>query len=97
MDLISRKILRDNGTALAELLAEMEKTCELLTGIGQEAIQIIDQAFRSGLSCLRQTVTWLKENYQEDTNVPGAIAVNFLMLMGTVCGGWRLAKTAQIL
>ena len=37
---------------------------------------------------------WLFGNFSRDASVPGAVSFNFLMLMGTVAGGWQLARAA---
>ena len=35
-------------------------------------------------------------NYRDDPDAPGSVAINFLMLMGYVCGGWQMARAAMI-
>ncbi len=37
---------------------------------------------------------WLLENGSQDRNAAGAASVNFMMLMGFLCGGWVMGKSA---
>jgi len=37
---------------------------------------------------------WLLENAATDRNVAGGASVNFMMLMGYLCGGWVMGKSA---
>ncbi|MDP6674084.1 MAG: acyl-CoA dehydrogenase C-terminal domain-containing protein, partial [Gammaproteobacteria bacterium] len=36
------------------------------------------------------------DNFAADPDTPGAVSVNFLMLMGTVAGGWQMARAASV-
>jgi hypothetical protein len=37
---------------------------------------------------------WLLEHGSEDRNAAGGASVNFMMLMGYLCGGWVMGKSA---
>ena len=37
---------------------------------------------------------WLLENGSQDRNAVGGASVNFMMLMGYLCGGWVMGKSA---
>ncbi len=92
-DLVGRKILRDGGRSLMALLAEFEGFMSQLDE-GGESLASIKQHFQQGLKALAEASQWLKTKGLESPGAPGAIAVNYLMLMGTVVGGWLLARSA---
>ena len=37
---------------------------------------------------------WLLDHAKESRDVAGAVGVNFLMLLGYVCGGWVMGQSA---
>ena len=37
---------------------------------------------------------WLLENVMQDKHAIGSASVNFMMLMGFLCGGWVMANSA---
>lgn len=91
-DLVGRKILFDEGRAMKELLEEMRS-------LDQELAANDDLAtVRNGLSCgiedLEAAVKHLAASAPGDQNAPGAASVNLLMLVGTVVGGWQMARAA---
>ena len=43
---------------------------------------------------LEQSASWLLQNAPNDQHVPGAASVNLMMQMGTVVGGWQMARAA---
>ena len=94
-DLVGRKVIRDNGKGIGELIGEINQTVAELSDndVNQATIKrALDAATRN----LRQATDWLLQNYQDDPDAPGSVAVNFLMLMGYVCGGWQMAQAAMI-
>lgn len=89
-DLAGRKVLRDGGTALRALIAEMRET---EAEVGE---RLPDQlpAFRSGVDHLQTGLDWLLEHAGNDFTVPGAVAFHLLMLCGTVCGAHQSLRGA---
>ncbi len=94
-DLIGRKILRDQGQALKALIGDMQTTVADLERHG-ERLAIIRGALQAGVGELATAAQWLAENFAGDPDTPGAVSVNFLMLMGTVAGGWQMARAASV-
>ena len=94
-DLVGRKVIRDNGAALKALIAEIRQTCDALsaTDVNQS---IIKRALDDATGKLEQAADWLLQNHQHDPDAAGAVAFNFLMLTGYVCGGWQLARATMI-
>ena len=94
-DLVGRKIIRDSGKAIGELISEIDQTISELseTDVNQA---VIKSALGDATGKLAQATEWLLQNYRDDPDAPGSIALNFLMLMGYVCGGWQMARAALI-
>lgn len=93
-DLVGRKLMRDSGAGFTTLMSEMDSTLEALAanlGIVQSFVEYKEQ--------LQKTAAFILENAGSNTRFEGAIAYNFLMQMGYVCGAWyhlRSFKAAQI-
>ena len=51
-------------------------------------------ALKGGLESARAAATSVLERHLADPELAGAVAVNLLMAMGTLLGGWQLAKGA---
>ena len=94
-DLVGRKIIRDNGKAVMELIGEVERVIAELSDADPDQ-EILKRELAGATERLDQATDWLLQNYRDDTNAPGSIAINFLMLMGYVCGGWQMARAAMI-
>jgi hypothetical protein len=56
----------------------------------------LGRALRSGVAAARSARRYLLEHAKENRNVAGAASVNFLMLLGYVCGGWVMGRSALI-
>jgi alkylation response protein AidB-like acyl-CoA dehydrogenase len=93
-DFVGRKLIKDNGAAVGELLAEMRATVTELSATAAAELQAIRKQLAAGIEALDQAVRWLLGRHQQDQNLPGAVAVNLLMLAGTVCAGWQMARAA---
>ena len=92
-DLVSRKMLRDGGRALRALIAEMRDTDQELAGSGDD-LHDIRAALKTGCDDVAGATDWLFANYQRNASVPGAVSYHFLMLLGTLTGGWMMARAA---
>ncbi|MCW8925332.1 MAG: acyl-CoA dehydrogenase [Xanthomonadales bacterium] len=92
LDLAGRKTVMDKGEAvqalLQEMLADAEKVSALdeLSGMGVS----LKEAVQTG----REATDWLLENAQRDKHAIGSASVNYMMLMGFLCGGWVMALSA---
>jgi 3-(methylthio)propanoyl-CoA dehydrogenase len=97
-DLVARKVVRDKGAVLGELLAQIESTAR-----GAASAAVSDRAhplahLQSGLldycARLRQATAELIERSALDPELIGATAYNFLQWLGILAGGWQLALSA---
>ncbi len=94
-DLLGRKIVRDRGVTLGELLADIEGAASALpAGMGNGL-----EALRSGLlgSCasLRTAAADLIAKCPTDPQLLGAVAYEFLNWLGVLAGGWQWALSAR--
>jgi len=91
-DLVGRKTLANEGAVLADLLAEIEETAKALKG--EAGLAPLGAALTESLERARKALQWVLEHAREDRNVAGAASVNFLMLLGYLCGGWLMGQSA---
>ncbi len=92
LDFIGRKMLADNGEALALLLAEIGDAREEYNTVfaGTVAAEQLGLALAAG----QEARQWVLDHAAADRMLSSAACVHFLMLFGYLCGGWLLAKGA---
>jgi acyl-CoA dehydrogenase len=91
-DLIGRKVLRENGATLRELIADIRSVvAELATTDGMQSLATrLDE----DTEALERALDWILANGKEKLGAVLAGAVPFLHLLGSVCGSWQLARVA---
>ncbi|MEL7186584.1 MAG: acyl-CoA dehydrogenase [Pseudomonadota bacterium] len=90
-DLVGRKILADEGREVKALIGEMRA---LDAELADDRFATVRSTLTSGIDDLEAAVDWLLANAPADPNVPGSASVNLLMLIGTVLGGYQMARAA---
>ncbi len=90
-DLLARKVVRDGGRALEELLQAIERAAGALDG--PRLIPLRDGLAR-GCALLRLAVRNILGRAAAEPDLIGATAHHFLQWVGTLCGGWQLALAA---
>jgi hypothetical protein len=93
-DLVGRKILRDGGESLQVLIGEVRGFEAELGAVAE--LTAVATGLTEGRRAIEAAGTWLAENHARHPAVPGAASYHLLMLMGTVTGGWQLARGALI-
>ncbi len=93
IDLVGRKVLRDGGVTISAFVSEMRAQDAPLANAGEE-LAAIRLWLARGLDQLVQCSTHLLSRGRKDPELPGAAAFNYLMLTGTVIGGWQHARGA---
>jgi alkylation response protein AidB-like acyl-CoA dehydrogenase len=93
-DLIGRKLIRDKGLEFGRLVAEIRATQAEVEAQGEMAA--VASSLASGADSLEEVANWVIIHHLDNPQLPGAVAVNFLMAAGTILGGWLLAKGALI-
>ncbi|MBK9022167.1 MAG: acyl-CoA dehydrogenase [Sulfuritalea sp.] len=91
-DLIGRKVLRENGATLRELIVEMRGVGAALAAT--ESLRPLAVRLEEDIAALERALDWILANGKEHMAAVLAGAVPFLHLLGTVCGGWQLARVA---
>ncbi len=92
LDLAGRKTLGDDGAALKLLLDEMHETANEMSAVGDVAGMAAE--LKEAVGAAFEAREWLLAHGSEDRNVIGAASVNFMMLMGYLCGGWVMGQSA---
>jgi alkylation response protein AidB-like acyl-CoA dehydrogenase len=95
-DLIGRKVARDKGETAAEFIAMMRELDADLGAASGEHISVIRSQLRTALDDLADATSWLVETFPAQPRLPAAGAVYYLRLLGTVAGGWMMAKAAFV-
>ena len=93
-DLVGRKIARDGGAALIELIAEIESCQREISKIRGEDFALVARMLAEGIEALRKTGVYIAANFARHPKQVLAGSVPFLELMGRVCGGWQMARAA---
>ena len=92
-DLVGRKIIRDKGRALGELLAEIGGALSDADALPAED-RIVAEALEEGLNEAASTLEWFRKELGEDADLPGSVAFSLMMMLGYLCGGWLHARAA---
>ena len=93
-DLVGRKILRDGGESLKSLIIEL-RGCEAELKKAAD-LPLLATGLREGREAIEAAGAWLAANHASHPAAPGAASYHLLMLIGTVAGGWQLARAALI-
>jgi acyl-CoA dehydrogenase len=93
LDLMGRKIIRDKGMALAELIAEMSAFSLELESKGADMTVIAVPLARS-LKAFEEVSHWFLQEASNDVDLAGSVSVNYLMMMGNLVCGWLMARAA---
>lgn len=94
-DLVSRKLLRDQGAALGSYLEEITETVERLDKSDNTQLKRLAIQLKEALTNLQTAARYIIENAQSHQKFVGAVAYNYLMMMGYVSGGWYMASAAE--
>jgi len=88
-DLVGRKLIRDGGAGFASLVTEMDAA---LAASNDEALSKQFVRYRDHL---QQTAQYILDNADSSAKFEGAVAVNFLMQIGYVCGAWYHLRSSN--
>ncbi|MFH1871690.1 MAG: acyl-CoA dehydrogenase [Pseudomonadota bacterium] len=89
-DLVGRKVLRENGATLRELIIEMRGVAAELAAA--EGMQSMAVRLEEDIAALERALDWILANGKDKLAAVLAGAVPFLHLLGSVCGSWQLAR-----
>ena len=91
-DLVGRKVLRENGASLRELIVDMRGVAAELAAA--EGLQSMAVRLGEDIAALERALDWILANGRDRLAAVLASAVPFLHLLGCVCGSWQLARVA---
>ena len=92
LDLAGRKTLSDGGEALDDLFDEIQETAKNMSAV--DSLSDMAAALLKAVQSGREAMAWLLEHAQQDRNAVGGASVNYMMLMGYLCGGWVMGLSA---
>jgi len=92
-DLLGRKTLRDGGATARRLLAHIETTESELQAHAADAAQAMLPSLTQARQALGRAIDTLMEQAPARPQAAHGVAVPYLMLSGTVLGGWQMART----
>jgi len=92
IDLVSRKVARDEGTGMRSLIDAMSRTVEAAKH-GTDADRLTTP-LSDAVAALSRATESLVATMTRDRAGTLAVATPYLALVGTVVGGWLLAKSA---
>jgi acyl-CoA dehydrogenase len=95
IDLVGRKVLRDGGATVSAFISDMRAVDAPLANAGED-LAVVRQALARGLDELVQSSTHLLTGERRDPELVSAAAFDYMMLIGTVIGGWQLARGALV-
>jgi 3-(methylthio)propanoyl-CoA dehydrogenase len=93
-DLVARKIGRDGGAAVRELIAEMKELNGPLLNASGNDLSATRMHLLVGIATLKDATEWMTKNMATDMPLALAASVPYLRLVGTLTAGWLLAKGA---
>jgi len=89
-DLLGRKVIRDQGVVLGELLEEIEKAARTLPD-SATGLTYLRSGLLDGCARLRAATKDLIASAPQQPDLVGATAYHFLQWLGILTGGWQLA------
>jgi alkylation response protein AidB-like acyl-CoA dehydrogenase len=93
IDLVGRKLLRDGGATVSGFVSEMRGVDAPLANAGED-MAAVRLWLAKGLDEVVLCSTHLLTGERKDPELLSSAAFNYLMLVGTVIGGWQLARGA---
>jgi acyl-CoA dehydrogenase len=93
-DLVGRKLAADKGAAMRGLAAEMRATESALLRADHADLAAIAAALGAAVQSLEMTTAAVARDLGANPDAALAASVNYLMLVGYVCGGWQMGRTA---
>ena len=93
-DLVGRKVIRNGGVAARELIDTMKDDTGELARVSNRAVNDVRNALVDGIEVFSEATDWLLASNERDPRLPAAASVPYLRLLGTVAGGWQMARAA---
>ena len=91
-DLVGRKIAREQGATIRQVIARMRNDAEQLDG----DLATLGACQTAAVDALEGCVSWIVANFSSDPKAVHVGSVPFLHLLGIVAGGWQMGRAAVI-
>lgn len=91
-DLVNRKLLRDGGAMVGLVVKTIRNDVQSLAHEQGEAASVLYAAMQDAVSMLERATDWVLGSAGEDPRLPLAASFPYLMLWGTVAGGWQMCR-----
>ncbi len=94
LDLVNRKVIRHKGFPARAFAATVRREVEALEALPGESFAGLRCGLLAGAEALEQATDWLCEVWADSPRLAAAGAAPYLRLLGTLGGGWALARQA---
>ena len=94
-DLVGRKLIRDGGQMVSEMISEIRNDISLASTQNDPAVQEIALAVAESVTHLEDATQSILESAKDNPRSPFFDSFNYLMLWGVAAGGWQMAKAAH--
>jgi alkylation response protein AidB-like acyl-CoA dehydrogenase len=95
LDLVGRKLIKDMGTTATATIKQIAKAAAALDDSNAD-VAVIKTHLQKGVEALTAASQFIGMNAMSDLNKAFSCSVPYLMLWGTVAGGWQMARAADI-
>ena len=96
IDLLGRKIVRDEGAEACRLLAEIQACATDLSSSSSIQLQQIATDLQKAVQSLSKALDWVLHEHATNPLATLTGAYPLLQCFGFVCGGWLMAKAAFV-
>jgi alkylation response protein AidB-like acyl-CoA dehydrogenase len=95
LDLVGRKVARDDGAAADALISDMRALDGDLAGhSGNEDLDVIRDTLQKAVGSLDDATRWIVETHAQNPQAVAAGAAPYLKLMATTVAGWLMGRAA---
>ena len=95
-DLVGRKIAREGGVTIKGWLQMMTALDAKLAASKNADVAVVRATLAAGTKAVGECVDYIVATAGTDPKAAFSGAVPFLKLMGIVCGGWQMARSALV-
>jgi hypothetical protein len=86
----------DKGAAMQALIGDIHTVIEQLGKAKGDDVTVIRASLADGVKGLADATQSLAKMMAENPSAVMAVSVNYMMLVGYVCGGWQMARAALV-
>ncbi len=96
IDLLGRKIIRDEGAEARRLLAEIQACATDLSSSSSIPLQQIAADLQKAVQSVSKALDWVLHEHASNPQATFTGAYPLLQCFGFICGGWLMAKAALV-